>query len=168
MEEYKVLITTSGIGRRLGKLTDFTNKALIRVGDKPAISHIIEYYPKDTKFVITLGHFGNHIKDFLSLAYPNRKFEFVKIDRYKGLGSSLLYSISKTKSLLQCPFIFHASDTILTPKDSLPNLTNNWGAGAFKEETSQYRTLLITNNKISKINDKGELNFDYSYIGFFI
>jgi len=165
MEEYKVLITTSGIGRRLGKLTDFTNKALIRVGDKPAISHIIEYYPKDTKFVITLGHFGNHIKDFLSLAYPNRKFEFVKIDKYKGLGSSLLYSISKTKSLLQCPFIFHASDTILTSNDSLPNLTNNWGAGAYKEETSQYRTLLITNNKISKINDKGELNFDYSYIG---
>ena len=66
MEEYKVLITTSGIGKRLGKLTDFTNKALIRVGDKPAISHIVEYYPENTKFVITLGHFGNHIKDFLS------------------------------------------------------------------------------------------------------
>ena len=165
MVEYKVLITTSGIGRRLGKLTDFTNKALIRVGDKPAISHIIEYYPKDTSFVITLGHFGSHIKDFLSLAYPDRKFEFVKIDKYKGIGSSLLYSISKTKNQLQCPFIFHASDTILTPSDSIPNLTHNWGAGAFKEETSQYRTLLITNNNIAKINDKGELNFDYSYIG---
>tara|TARA_R110002020_G_scaffold48961_5_gene139863 strand:+ start:70 stop:1614 length:1545 start_codon:yes stop_codon:yes gene_type:complete len=165
MVEYKVLITTSGIGRRLGKLTDFTNKALIRVGDKPAISHIIEHYPKDTKFVITLGHYGNHIKDFLNLAYPDRKFEFVKIDKYKGPGSSLLYSISKTKLQLQCPFIFHASDTILTSKDSLPDLKYNWGAGAFKEETSQYRTLLITNNKISKINDKGELNFDYSYIG---
>ena len=43
MVEYKVLITTSGIGSRLGKLTDFTNKSLVRIGDKPAISHIIEY-----------------------------------------------------------------------------------------------------------------------------
>ena len=55
MEEYKVLITTSGIGSRLGDLTKYTNKSLVRVGDKPAISHIIESYPEDTKFVVTLG-----------------------------------------------------------------------------------------------------------------
>ena len=35
--------------------------------------------PKDTKFVITLGHYGNHIKDFLNLAYPDRKFEFIGV-----------------------------------------------------------------------------------------
>ena len=56
MEEFKVLITTSGLGSRLGELTDYTNKSLIRIADKPAISYIIESYPKDTKFVITLGH----------------------------------------------------------------------------------------------------------------
>ena len=48
MVDHKVLITTSGIGSRLGKLTDFTNKSLVRIGDKPAISHIVEYYPKNT------------------------------------------------------------------------------------------------------------------------
>jgi len=47
--DYKVLITTSGIGSRLGDLTDYTNKALIRIGDKAAISHIIEMYPTDTE-----------------------------------------------------------------------------------------------------------------------
>ena len=45
MAEYKVLLTTSGLGSRLGNLTKFTNKSLVRVGDKPAISHIIESYP---------------------------------------------------------------------------------------------------------------------------
>ena len=34
MVEYKVLLTTSGLGSRLGNLTKFTNKSLVRVGDK--------------------------------------------------------------------------------------------------------------------------------------
>ena len=62
---YKVLITTSGIGRRLGDLTKYTNKSLIKVGDKLAICHIIEKYNKYVEFVITLGYYGNLVKDFL-------------------------------------------------------------------------------------------------------
>ena len=87
MEGYRVLITTSGLGSRLGALTDYTNKSLIRVGDKPAISYIVESYPSDTKFIISLGHFGSHIKQFLKLAYPTYDFTFVEIDKYKGEGS---------------------------------------------------------------------------------
>ena len=125
MVDHKVLITTSGIGSRLGKLTDFTNKSLVRISDKPAISHIIEYYPIDTLFVITLGHFGSYVKQFLKITYPNRNFTFVDVDKFKGNGSSLGYSILQAKSELQCPFIFHASDTILTDIDSVPNLDHN-------------------------------------------
>ena len=158
MVDYKVLITTSGIGSRLGKLTDFTNKSLVRIGDKPAISHIIEYYPKGTSFVITLGHFGSYIKEYLKLAYPNKDFIFVNVDNFKGPGSSLGHSILQAKLELQCPFIFHASDTILTNSDTTPNLEHNWCAGAYKEETSQYRTLRINNGGV-------EINFDYPYIG---
>ena len=40
--EYKVLITTSGIGSRLGNLTKYSNKALIRVGDYAILTHIIK------------------------------------------------------------------------------------------------------------------------------
>ena len=65
MEEYRVLITTSGMGSRLGRLTDFTNKCLVRVGGKAVISHIIDSYPDDVHFVITLGHFGEHVKQYL-------------------------------------------------------------------------------------------------------
>lgn len=165
MADHKVLITTSGIGSRLGKLTDFTNKSLVRIGDKPAISHIIEYYPKNTSFVITLGHFGSYVKEFLELAYPNRNFTFINVDNFKGPGSSLGHSILQAKSELQCPFIFHASDTILTSLDIIPNLEHNWCAGAYKEETSQYRTLRTNNGWVDIIAEKGEINFDYPYIG---
>ena len=165
MADHKVLITTSGIGSRLGKLTDFTNKSLVRIGDKPAISHIIEYYPDDTSFVITLGHFGSYVKEFLELAYPNKDFTFIKVNNYEGQGSSLGHSILQAKYELQCPFIFHASDTILTHEDKIPNLQYNWCAGSYKEDASQYRTLKINNGQVDNIAEKGEINFDYPYIG---
>ena len=165
MEEYKVLITTSGVGSRLGNLTSFTNKCLVRVGDKPAISHIIESYSETTKFVITLGHYGSYVKQFLELTYPDHDFTFVKVDKYEGKGSSLGYSIKKAKSHLQCPFIFHASDTILTSKDKIPPPNTNWCAGAYKKESSQYRTLRVNKDQVAHINEKGEINYDFSYIG---
>lgn len=165
MEEHKVLITTSGVGSRLGNLTNFTNKCLVRIGDKPAISHIIESYPENTKFVITLGHFGSYVQEFLTLAYPKLNFTFVTVDRFKGEGSSLGYSLLQAKPYLQCPFIFHASDTIITHKDQIPTPYTNWCAGAYKEETSQYRTLKVSNYKITCINEKGEINYDFPYIG---
>jgi NDP-sugar pyrophosphorylase family protein len=30
---YKVLLPTSGVGSRLGNLTNFTNKSLVRIGE---------------------------------------------------------------------------------------------------------------------------------------
>jgi NDP-sugar pyrophosphorylase family protein len=102
---YKVLITTSGIGSRLGEITDFTNKSLVVVGDKPAISYIIEKYPSTVPIVITLGHFGDHVRQFLNLAYPDRIFEFVEVKPYRGPGSSLAYSILQARHLLQQPLM---------------------------------------------------------------
>ena len=79
MVEYKVLITASGLGSRLGNLTKFTNKGLVRIGKKPALSYIIESYPDDVEFVVTLGHYGNQVEQFLSLAYPDKKLSLIHI-----------------------------------------------------------------------------------------
>ena len=121
MAEYKVLLTTSGLGSRLGNLTKFTNKSLVRVGDKPAISHIIESYPQNIEFVVTLGHYGSHVKEYLTLAHPDKNIKFVEVENYMGEGSSLLHSISLCEEHLQCPFIFHACDTIL-PKNYIDEI----------------------------------------------
>ena len=142
MEEYKVLLTTSGLGSRLGEITNFTNKSLVRIGPKPAISYIIESYPKTVEFVITLGHFGDHVKEFLELAYPDRKFQFVWVDVFSGKGSSLVYSMLQTKNHLQCPFIFHACDTILDYQNITPN--KNYLVGHKKINSSQYRILNVS------------------------
>ena len=73
----RVLITTSGMGSRLGNLTNGTNKCLVRVADKPSISHIIESYSADTEFVISLGHHGDYVKQYLNLAYPDHTLIYI-------------------------------------------------------------------------------------------
>jgi choline kinase/aminoglycoside phosphotransferase len=163
MADYKILLTTSGIGSRLGDLTKYTNKSLIRIGRKPAISYIVESYPDEIPIVVTLGHFGNHVKDFLILTYPNKKFEFVHVDKYEGVGSSLLYSILCAKNNLQCPFIFHASDTVITKFDL--NLNFNWLMGSKGSESSQYRSFDVQTNKVVRVNEKGQLHYDFNYVG---
>lgn len=161
--DYKVLITTSGLGQRLGELTKYTNKALIRVGKKPALSYIIESYPKEVPLVITTGHYADQIKDFIGIAYPDRNVEFVDVDKYSGEGSSLGYSMLQAKDKLQCPFIYHACDTVVT--ESIPAPDKNWVIGYKGEDASQYATIKVIKDTVLSFNDKGAIDFDYIHIG---
>ena len=161
--KYKVLITTSGVGSRLGKITNYTNKSLVRVGEKPSICHIVDSYPKNTEFVITLGYFGNHVRDFLELVYPEINFDFVNVENYKGEGSSLLFSLYQAKEFLQLPFIFHACDTII--KDKISEPTNNWIAGYKGKDSSSYATLNTHGSNVTSIHHKGNMNYDLIHVG---
>ena len=159
----KVLITTSGIGSRLGDYTKYTNKSLMRIGVKPAISHIIENYPLDTKFIITLGYFGDHVRQYLEIAYPQRQFEFIDVVKYMGPGSSLLYSLLQAEKSLQEPFIYHASDTLVY--DEIPYPKTNWIGGFQGLATSSYASFDVLGNYTTSIYSKGNLKPDYLYIG---
>lgn len=161
--KYKVLITTSGLGQRLGELTQYTNKALIRVGRKPILSYIIEAYPKDTEFVITVGYFSDQIKDFIKIVYPDLKATFVEVDKYQGPGSSLGYSMLKAKEYLQCPFVFHCNDTIVSEK--IPALDVNWNGGFKGGSSANYSTFSVAKDKVETINDKGALDYSFIHIG---
>jgi NDP-sugar pyrophosphorylase family protein len=163
VKKYKVLITTSGIGSRLKELTKNTNKSLIKIGDKYAIEYIIDKYPKDVEFVITIGYLGDQVKEALEKTYPDRKLNFVWVDKYEGFGSSLGYSMLSAKGQLQCPFIFHCCDTIVT--DEIPVPDKNWTAGCEVDDVIQYRTLNLQGNKVIKIDDKGTSNSRLVHIG---
>lgn len=161
----RVLITTSGIGSRLGNLTKFTNKALVRVGKRPAISYIIDEYPTDTEFVVTLGHYGDHVRQYLSIAHSDRKIQYAEVDVYEGEGSSLLRSIRIARDALKDePFIFHACDTIVK-YPFCPSVTENWLGGHPSKNSSHYRTFNAIGEKVTKLNEKGEKTSDFDYIG---
>ena len=160
----KVLLTTSGIGSRLGDITKYTNKSLVRVGSKPSISHIIENYPVDTIFVVTLGYYGQHVKDYLELAHPQYLFEFIYVDNYEGSGSCLLYSMLAAKNILNEPFIFHACDTITFDKIPYP-VESNWIGGFKGHSSSSYASISTVGDDVKEMHDKGFINSDYLHIG---
>ena len=98
----KVILTTSGVGSRLGNLTKFTNKALVRVGNKFAIDHIINNFSNcdNVSFVVTLGYYGDFVKQYLELVYPELNIQYVYIDNFDGPGSSLVYSLLSCKNYI--------------------------------------------------------------------
>ncbi len=161
---YKVLITTSGVGRDLGEFTKHANQSLVRLSHKPILAHIVELYPKEVEMVVTLGYFGNLVKEFLTLVYPDRKFTFVEVDKFQGQGSSQGYSMLCAKKHLQCPFIFHAGDTVVRGPIPSP-LVGNWCGGAKGEVSANYASFIELGDKILAFNGKASADFDYLYIG---
>jgi choline kinase/thiamine kinase-like enzyme len=165
----KVFIPTAGIGSRLGGLTKHFNKAMIPIGEKPVISHVVETYPSDTEYVVALGYKGSHIKQYLKLAYPDRKFSFVKIDNYNGPQSGLGHTLKQCRQHLNQPFFFHANDTIVDNEYVSKKFTQN--TLFLKKGASHpkiYRTASITQGKkIAKIYDKTDKQLEnvHDYIG---
>ena len=165
--KHNVLITTSGIGSRLGSITKYVNKSLVRVGDKAIISHIIDLYPKDTRFIITLGFKGDLVRQYVEFCHANNNIEFVEVDTFDGPGSSQLYSMLKAKDHLQKPFIFHVADCIIKDKfyKKINHKKNTLLGSKFGDSTIYASFNLKDDSKILTINNKGQMDPDLMYIG---
>lgn len=150
---YRVCIPTAGTGSRLGGLTKYVNKSLVSIANRPTICHIIEKFPNDTEFVLALGHKGDLVRDFVGLAYPNRTFFFADVQPFEGTGSGLGLSLLACQDYLQQPFIFISCDTLV--KEDIPPPDVNWMAYADVADLNPYRTLLIGDNDVSDICEKG-------------
>lgn len=169
MAAHKVFIPTAGIGSRLLGLTNNLNKALLSVGLKPNISHIVEKFDNDYEFVIALGYKGDYIRQFLSLAYPDRQFTFVYVDKYDGKGSGLGYSMLQAIEYLQSPFIFISNDTLIA--DEIPIVEKmaglgNWIGYSKIKAGSSYRSIKIDEHgKAIGLFEKCLYKDSPSYIG---
>lgn len=159
---YKVLIPTGWKWVDLWDITKYLNKALIKVWKKPAISYIIEAYPKDTEFVITTGYFWNQIKDFLKITYPEKDMHVVEVTPFEWEWSSLLHSLLQAKDLLQTPFIYQACDTIVLDKIDISDSNRLWWyKGA---SSNNYAGFNVIGNVVEKIQEKWVINPDYIHI----
>ncbi len=170
MSSYRVLITTSGIGSRLGELTKDTNKSLIKIGKKTVIEHIVDPYPKDIEIVVTLGWYGDKVRIFLQKKYPERNFIFVNDDTYnKKTGGSLGCSMLQAKKYLQYPFIFQCNDTIVKGKIPSPEKFN-WNGGSKGLDPEIYKPAHLSSFTVEKgymkvMNRKGAEKWDLFHIG---
>ncbi|MAG78285.1 hypothetical protein CL616_02870 [archaeon] len=163
MKDYKLVILAAGVGARMGALSDHVNKAVLPVNFKAAISYIIEKFSKEIEVVIAVGHKKETIVDYLELAYPERKFTYVDVDKYVGPGTGPGYSLLKCKPYLQCPFVFFSADTIVLEDVPEPNV--NWFGIAPIRDPERFCTVKIKNNLIYQIDDKVKCDNKYAFIG---
>ena len=166
----KVLIPTAGIGSRLGDITQHINKAMLPIGSRPVISHIIDSYPAGTEFIVALGFRGTYIREYLDLVYPKVKFNFVEVDNFDGPGSGLGYTLKQCKPYIDGPFYFHANDTIvLDGRMGEERSADTMFLHAASPDPKKYRTVSFNDkdNHVVKIYDKTDehLNGIYNYIG---
>lgn len=170
---YSVVIPTAGLGSRIGKHTKFYNKALVSIGDMPAICHVIEKFPTAKSFVILLGYRGDMVKEVIEQFYPSKDITFVNVDPFEGPGSGLGYTLLQAEQYLQQPFIFVPNDTIIGSEkvDHDPSAHGNWAGYYYKCDddsysTENFRTIVIEDcgSKVGNITGKGTLNPNI-YIG---
>lgn len=168
---YKLFIPSAGVGSRLGSHTKLMNKALITIGDLPAIANIIKRFPKDIKVVVALGYCADHLRQTLDMVCDDYDITYVEVSPYVGQGSSLGHTILACEEHLQCPFIFVPNDTIVDfqlPKYS-PMNKGNW-CGYYQKVSGdgvpidQYRTIEIANGQVPTFHNKGA-NKNNIYVG---
>jgi len=164
----KVCILTAGKGTRMGPVDKNINKALLPIKNKAIISNIIEFFSPDDEFVIGLGYYGQQVRDYLTVAYPDRLFHFVNIENYDGPGSGPGFSLLSCKKHLMEPFYFIPCDCLFNADfKSVPN--GNW-VGSKKVDSSlsqNYCNFLVRDSIVVEIRDKEKCNDEYlAFTGF--
>ena len=86
--KYTLVIPCAGLGLRTKQFAKYINKALVTVGEKPVICHIIDNMrPLIDKVVIALGYKGDMVKQVMEQYYKSEQksfFTFVQVDKYEG------------------------------------------------------------------------------------
>jgi len=158
----KVIILAAGKGTRMGQVDNNLNKALLPIKNKAVISHIIDFFPTDSEFVVSVGHKSQQVIDYLTTAHSEKKITFVHVDNIDGPGSGPGYSLLCCKNELQEPFFYIPCDALLygdlksTPKGNWvgtkqvdPNLSVN------------YCNFLVKDGIVTSIKDKEKCNENF-------
>lgn len=150
---FRVCIPCAGIGARLGEATRYINKSLVAIANRPTLAHQIEQFPIDAEFVIALGYKGHLVREFLELAYPERRFFFAEVSSFEGPGSGLGLSLLACREHLQLPFIFISCDTLVD--EPIPAPESNWMGYAEAVNLNSYRTVQLQEGRVQLIAEKG-------------
>lgn len=141
--KYKVCILAAGAGTRNSWSKD-TNKALLPIKNRAAISWIIDLYKDASEIVVAVGHNQKYLIDYLKIAHEKDKIRIIKVKNFSKKGSGPGQSLLECKKYLQVPFISHACDSICFNK--LPKPNKNWIAYDIKN-SDKYSYAVLENKK---------------------
>lgn len=160
-----IFVPCAGTGSRLGVETKYLNKSIVPVGDKPALSRILDFFGKNKSYLIALGYRGDLVRTYLRATHPDIEFQFVDISPYEGVGANLGVTIEQVREYLQEPFCFCACDTLVEGINSYSGVENQIFVHASAAKYSHYRTVAAPSGSWcdSLISEKG--NEGKPYIG---
>ena len=167
--EIDVLISTAGVGSRLHKISPDINKSLLPYSNKPIIYHIIEKIPRDLRIGILLGYKSQQVKDFLTLAYPERKFLYIDVDDWTSSKSGTKYSLMFARKSLSEAFWYFPCDGIYENTDFLFEVFKEdvfVVSKIDKDKAFHYLTFKIRKQRIIEQFFKSTVvNGDYAFTG---
>lgn len=163
-----VMIFAAGRGTRLKPLTDILPKALVPVGDKPLLQHVLDKVAElpafknkeqetfasevgGSRVVVNVHHFGSQIINFLRLAQPHYPFSISISDEREQLLETG-GAIKKARSIFakgqpilihNCDILSNADLTALYASAAETSASDRVGAALLVSERKTTRYLLF-------------------------
>ena len=121
----KAVILNSGVGSRMGELTEDKPKCLVQISDSDTIlSHQLKLLVSVGIFdiVITIGPYGNIIPDYVKSNFPDLDVAYVVNEKYDT--TNYIYSMFLADNYLREDIILMHGDIVMEEK-VLTNLLND-------------------------------------------
>tara|TARA_Y100000590_G_scaffold445156_1_gene576898 strand:- start:1217 stop:1915 length:699 start_codon:yes stop_codon:yes gene_type:complete len=103
----QVVVLAGGLGTRLGEIAESTPKALVEVGGKPILSHILDWVASQgcSRALILTGHLGDRFEGF---EHHGVELTFFREPRPLGTGGALW----NARSLIEGRFVLLWGDDL--------------------------------------------------------
>jgi len=109
------LLLAAGTGSRLSPLTNDMPKCLTRVDETAILGHLVDclHQYKFKRLVVVVGHFEQHIRNYLDKISGDLTVEYVVNSLYATTNN--IYSLWVAQKKIQEPFLLIESDLIFEP-----------------------------------------------------
>lgn len=115
------VILAAGRGTRIGRTGEYLHKALVPLGGKAILSHLLDLAPPDAEVVVCTGHRADQINTYLRIAHPRRPVRTVYVDDWDvpGVGGPG-WSLLAARKHVRGDLIFTSCDTLWAPMEYAP------------------------------------------------
>lgn len=159
--EYPVVIMAGGRGKRLHPITETVPKALVSVGDKPILEHILERLTAQgfQRFTFAINHMGEMIEDYFGDGSRwNVSIEYLREPKRLGTAGAL----SLMQSRPTTPFIVTNCDVLTTTsfQDMLEYHLNHGASATIGVREFSYQVpfgvIDLAGTQLQRISEKPE------------